>query len=198
MDISEFNDISIRGRMAYGICCLERILARDNIRSKDWDFVLNLMWEYTSLPYDNIEDVRNLDDWDYEAAECRFGAVENRVQGGKNVHSRPYDLPDEKFTFVAKAYKNFQDIYPVAGKIFEVGLAELCGGEKYPGYATSQCLSELLVLIEKTGIEFPSIEPFKKYAFNVKTYIGSRYSDYAFGTPFDGKKEFSIYFKEQV
>jgi hypothetical protein len=190
MDISQFNDISIRGRTAFGICCLERILAKDNVRSKGWEFLLNFMWELVSLPdTDHENDGRCIDDLSRSYSECHSRAIACRLRGDKIRWT--YTLSEEQFLLLAEIYKNFENYYPIIDKIFDVGLGEFCGGVNYPGYLTSMSLNELIVLVKKTRIELPAIEPFKKYVFGVNT----RDDDYCYGTAFDGKNELSIYFK---
>lgn len=54
-------NISIRGRMAYGICLFERLLLHYKCEKQDWTGLLEKLWMYTSMEY--------LDDWMYEFSE---------------------------------------------------------------------------------------------------------------------------------
>lgn len=48
MNIQEFNKISIRGRVAYGIVCLEEAIKKYSLEHLDWDFMLKILWSYTN------------------------------------------------------------------------------------------------------------------------------------------------------
>ena len=52
MPISEkdFKKISIRGRVAFGICCLENAMDEYKVSGEGWNILLERLWSFTSLP----------------------------------------------------------------------------------------------------------------------------------------------------
>lgn len=51
MNISDFNNISMNGRMAYAILCIEKYL-KEKFPDNNWDELSKLMWEVTSIYWD--------------------------------------------------------------------------------------------------------------------------------------------------
>ncbi|MEW4371842.1 hypothetical protein [Paenibacillus kandeliae] len=50
MNIDLFKSVSIRGRVAYGICCFENVLLSLDYHSEDWKIVLRHLWRFMSEP----------------------------------------------------------------------------------------------------------------------------------------------------
>ena len=61
MDIDVFKNISLNGRVAYGISCLENTLLYLNYNVEDWKIVLEYLWEFTNIEF--------LDDWSSKVVE---------------------------------------------------------------------------------------------------------------------------------
>lgn len=62
-----FKSMSIKGRVAYAINCLENCIKFYSYNVDDWSFVLNQLWTFT-----NIECI---DDWCYQTAELLPEAI---------------------------------------------------------------------------------------------------------------------------
>ena len=46
----DLKKISIRGRVAFGICCLENAMEKYKINGQGWNLLLEKLWSFTSLP----------------------------------------------------------------------------------------------------------------------------------------------------
>ena len=46
---NEFKKISIRGRIAFSISCLEAAILKANGNLNDWEIILNQLWKYTVI-----------------------------------------------------------------------------------------------------------------------------------------------------
>ena len=67
MNIKDFNAVSIRGRAAYAICCLERAIKKFDDKNPTWDFILNKLWEFT--------DTKFIPEWQEFSAELIPGVI---------------------------------------------------------------------------------------------------------------------------
>jgi len=61
MNRNDFTLISIRGRVAFSICCFENTLKYFNYDTSNWRTVLERLWTYTNIEF--------FDDWHYPIAE---------------------------------------------------------------------------------------------------------------------------------
>lgn len=59
--MNTFENISIRGRMAYLLCSFKRLLIYYNGAIEDWQILLDKLWKFTNVEF--------VDDWMYEVAE---------------------------------------------------------------------------------------------------------------------------------
>lgn len=112
-----FSNISIRGRVAFGICCFENAIHSCGYELSDWSIVLSKLWSLTSMQF--------VDDWLYTMAEYN----------PQNILSDPYQLGDceelshEEYLIIQKISKNAPSfLIEIADDIFYIGTTELYGG----------------------------------------------------------------------
>lgn len=165
MNIKDFNAVSIKGRAAYAICCLERAIEKFDDKNPTWDFVLNKLWEFT--------DTKFIPEWQELSAELIPGVI------------LANNSPSE-FEFIAKGelkslkslYKNTHlDLCKIVEAIFDIGSIEI-SDENIHGNSedTLNALSNVVGLCEYHKIELPSQEIFKKYKFSEAEGWGKRFN----------------------
>lgn len=188
----DFEKISIRGCVAYGICCLENALEYYNIHGEGWNFLLKKLWWYTELSAASDPSISNclpLERWAYLNAEIEPNNIK-KYSNYANFSSLERwwfkeDIPSEyEYNILKESFKESnQFINRICEKLHQVGASVLwCGiGDTSP--YTLRPLQELIDLMYDQQIQLPPIEPFKQYVFHKE---GWDYDLHAFGEMFDG------------
>lgn len=161
-----FENISIRGRMAYMICSFEKVLLYYNCNKEEWKGLVEKLWLYTSTEL--------LDDWMYEIAEYMPNSVlEDSFDGAEFIS-------ESEFIHLKKLYrKTNSDVLFFLKNIFECGTCDLYS--KLCDYSpnTIRCVQQSLDVLKKLNIELVDMKLFKKYLYNDCD---------GWGTPFEGKE----------
>ena len=166
----EFQNISIRGRMAYLLCSFKKLLIYYNCNIDDWNIILEKLWKYTSVEY--------IDDWMYEVAEYLPNSILE-----DNYEDVEY-ITEEEFNFCKRLYFNIaDDIKEMLQIVFELGTCELYGKIINNSVNTLEKLNEGVLLLKKNNIKLIDTEPFKKYVFN---------DENGWGSPFIGNELFDL------
>lgn len=156
MDENKLKEISIRGRVAYGIACFERALLFYHCKNESWKDVLKKLWNYANIEY--------LDDWFYEIAEYLPDSL---------LETDYYDKED--FEYLSEiTFKNLKICYKESNVvlkkifrlIFEIGTLEIYGKPENYSIETFKKLLEIVELMKKEEIELPDEKPFLKYKYN--------------------------------
>lgn len=150
-----FEDISIKGRVAYGINCLENAINHYNYGKEKWQFVLGQLWKFTDIEY--------LDDWYYQTAEFMPDSI---------LEDEKYNEADFEFIDKAQFYKLY-DLYTNANEpvkrmirmIFDIGSKELYGKIQGHSDSTLKHLKEVMNLCQSENIKLPNGEIYRKYSF---------------------------------
>lgn len=164
-NMKDFNTISIRGRVAYAVCCLELAIKKFESKSSIWDFLVGKLWTFT--------DTKDIAAWQEMLAECIPGVI----LGGND-----YD----DFELITKAevkklkslYNNAHlDLCKIVEAIFDVGSIEIID-EEIDGFSvqTLNSLGTVIGICEKHKIDLPNRDIFKKYNFNEFGGWGKRFS----------------------
>ena len=191
IDKYNFIAISIRGRVAYGICCLENALEYYGLKGKGWDFLLKKLWWYTELSAATDPSLNNclpLERWWALISELLPRHNEKQGWDSDELKSKLYrdeDLPtSEDLSKLMESYKNTnKTVNFIVKKVFDIGSNDLWAGIDEVSEITLLPLQELIDIMYEQSILLPAIEPFKKYAFHKK---GWDYDLHAFGESFDG------------
>lgn len=175
MNVEDFKNISIRGRVAYGIACLERALLVYHCQNSMWNSVLEKLWSYTSVKY--------LDDWYYEIAEYLPDSISETTE---YISSEFEFLSEEQFNDLKILYGESNIIIEKLFRlIFEMGTIDIYGKLEKHSMNTLDKLGEILKIMNIANIELPEIQFFLKY----------RYEDNnGWGECIDGK-EYSLFLK---
>ena len=139
MEKSLFEQISIRGRMAYGITCLENLCETWNIKNEKMNLLIECLWTFTLSVH--------LVKWDEE------------------IHSL---LPDnDEIETYANEFK-YDNLNSVQQKVLSNTIwdvIEIGQGNLYGAFNSKFSLLPLMVVIEtleKQNIELPEITQFEK------------------------------------
>lgn len=168
--MDDLTKISIRGRMAYLLCVFENILVFFKCEKKDWNWILDKLWQYTSIEY--------LDDWMYEIAEYMPESVME-----DNTDDIEY-ITESELKRLKDLYKNNPaEVNKMLRIIYEAGTIDLYTRLQNGSQNTLVKLQEGIDIAIKTGVKLPDISEFEKYRF---------IEGNGWGFPFDGKK-YSLY-----
>lgn len=151
--MNEFENISIRGRMAYLLCSLKKLLIYYNYKIDDWELILEKLWKFTIVEY--------IDDWMYEMAEYLPDSImEDSMEDAEYI-------TEEEFVFCKQLYSNVaDDIKKMIQIIFELGTCEIYGNIINNSINTLEKLNEGILLLKKNNIPLIDVAPFKKYKFS--------------------------------
>jgi hypothetical protein len=141
---TEFQDISIRGRLAFGMACLEKLV--DDLNSNHPLFqtiVFPKIWQFTSTD--------NLGEWE---------------QNIRDVD--PMCVLDDKADSDLKVLYNKlpKDIVSTISDVIEIGTANIYGGTDNNSPMTLEPLNSVINTMTKLEIPLPDIQTFKKSSFN--------------------------------
>lgn len=170
MDEKEFKNISVKGRVAYGIRCLEQTLIYYNCSLENWKWIIEKIWGYTSVVY--------LDDWFYEIAEF----MPDSILDDKDCYPEDCEyLSEEQFYRLVRTYS--EDSNPVINRIirliFEMGTSDLYSKLEGCAQNSLDCLNKIMCIMVQENIELPSSTPFSNYSYKENN---------GWGESFDGKK----------
>ena len=188
---SQFDKISIRGCVAYGICCLENALEYYGLKGEGWNFLLRKLWWYTELSAATDPTINNclpLERWWALISELLPRRHENNGWVMQELRAQLYcdeDLPNSiELELLLESYKQTnKQINLIVENVFDVGTNDLWAGIGRTSPDTLRSLQELIDLMYEQQIPLPSIEPFKQYVFHKP---GWDYDLHAFGVMFDG------------
>lgn len=161
MNANEFRDVSIRGRVAFSILCLENAIEHFHVELLPWDFVLEKLWEFTSS-------TGYLDDWSGYMSEI----MPDNILSEPKYPSMKFE--DMGFQYISKQYFNtLRDVYLQAGatlcciidKIFFLATGEMYGALHDGAPYNLEHLQEIIDMMEQHTIPLPSIEVLKSYSF---------------------------------
>lgn len=152
MKISKkFINISIRGRVAFAILCLEKAIAHFGFEKYDWTFILNQLWSITNT---------KLGSWHYPLAECTGRSIINDTEFLDDLEF----LTEEKFWELNKLYKKSNMIIlRMIDLIFEISTRDLYSSISHGSPDTLNYLQEIIDLMEQNNISLPEIKLFEKF-----------------------------------
>jgi hypothetical protein len=146
--IEQLKRISITGRMALGITCLENILRTLSIECEELSKFISLLWKFTSS--------NTLDDWEEQVCqevELLFRSKETSVSQVSKIPLYIFEIIDE---------------------VIEIGRGNLyCGIREYSEY-TLFALLKVLNSMEKNNFAIPRLDKFKKSSFSEFDGWGNR------------------------
>jgi hypothetical protein len=191
MKIKEFSNISLKGRAAFSICCLENALLFFNLNKAGWKILLEKLWTVTELP----EDINDIwieiivpilpNDFNeiHEYNEM-FGNIIHLEEGKMVVRDEPH-ITLEEFNLLKEAYAESNNgLNNLIDEVYEVGSSYMNAGISKDGPFCYPSIKNIILFLESNKIELPYINLFKQYVFDPK----QNHECYGWGIPFDGKK----------
>ncbi len=160
--MDDFKNISIRGRVAYLLCSLEKLLVHHSAKTGDWEWILGKLWQYTDMEW--------LDDWADVATELLPECI-------LECEPEEFDLITEsEYHDLRELYsRNPDSINKMMKFVHYVGTQELYGGIPEHSPITLAKMHEAVSLMKAEGIEPPDPKPFEKYAFSENGGWGRRF-----------------------
>ncbi len=198
----KFKKISIRGCVAYGICCLENALEHYNLQGEGWNFLLRKLWWYTELSAESDPTIYNclqLERWAYLNANIEPGNLESFINYDEFSKQKNWwfieDMPTlMEYCILKETYEGSNRVIDLICKhLHQVGVSDLWAGIGKTSPYTLMHLQNLINLMYEQQIPLPSIEPFKQYVFHKP---GWDYDLHAYGEMFDGT-QYSKFVKKE-
>lgn len=145
----DFIEVSIRGRVAFGVVCLENAIKHFNRLDLEWNFLLKLLWSYTN---------DNVGTWHYQLAECIPSAV--MVGDDKYLDF----LSKQQFWEFNKLYSQCNDeILQIIDLIFSIGVEDLYSSIVNNSPETICHLNDIINILNNDNIPLPSIDLFERF-----------------------------------
>ncbi len=116
------SNISLRGRVAFALCCLEQAIDKFGDKNSTWNLVLEKLWAFT--------DTKLIAEWQEMLAECIPGVILS------NNFSDEFELITRaEFNNLRSLYQNTHiDLCKIVTSIFDIGSIELFD-EEIEGYS---------------------------------------------------------------
>lgn len=165
-----FKMILVRGRVSYGICCLEKVLIYYKCSLEKWKWILEKLWKYTDIEY--------LDDWYYEMAEF----LPDSILEDDYYKTEEFEyLSEAEFYSLVELYKQESNmlIAQIFRFIFEMGTIDLYSTLEGEAKNSLMYLENIRDAMNQNNIEIPAIEPFIKYSYSEND---------GWGKDFDGRE----------
>lgn len=156
----DFKYITIRGRVAFAICCLENAIEFYSFQKLDFDLLLDFLWRYPTANH-----ISDLSDWHENEAECVAFCIMD-------------ELPYEKcgFEFITKVqYLNLKTLYQKTNKIIwdltdriaAIGTQSLYGGVRDGSPITLNELNQVITLMNSENIPLPNFKDFESFNYPI-------------------------------
>lgn len=146
-----FKDISLRGRVAFSINCLEKYLSNLTIDLNDWNIVLYKYWSFTDIEF--------LDDWNEIISEI----LPDNLLEFDNYQKHGFDyLNEDEFQNLYSLYQHIDNnVIELMRLIFELGNSHAYSVIMKEGTASLCILQDILVFMNSHNIELPPIEVYQ-------------------------------------
>lgn len=141
---NEFNDISIRGRLAFGMICLEKLVSSSNVdHTLLQTIVFPKIWKFTSTD--------DLGEWEQEIRDVDpFCVLDDTTDS--DLKMLYYKLP--KYIVSTIEY------------VIEIGTSNIYGGTGDNSPMTLEPLFAVIDTMTKLKVPLPDINTFKKSSFS--------------------------------
>jgi hypothetical protein len=168
---NQFKLISISGRLAFGVKCLEQYLIEKNILNKWLDKLINLMWEFTIS--------EDLSEWDNKISDLDPSNILDTHPDNKASDYK--SLTEPEFNELKNYYSNIDnDLLLLIDLIIDVGTTDLYGATgKYSKNTLDSTMRIYNFASEKIN-KIPEIDKFKISQFSERNGWGNRIEKIAF------------------
>jgi hypothetical protein len=165
MNKNDFFDISIRGRVAFSICCFENAIKHFSYKIDEWIFIIEKLWAYTNI--------NSFDDWHYLIAEVLPDSIlENNIYNNLNFDF----IDEEEFYKMANLYnKSNEIILKIIKYIFNIGISEFYGRLVNYGQKTLDNLKILIDYMTSNKITLPDLDKFMSFSYGDNDGWGNKF-----------------------
>lgn len=163
MLLDKFKEISIRGRVAFAIYCLENfIIANGEKLSGKWLVVLNKLWVITSLEF--------VDEWLYQVSSYMPSSIlEDDFDDLEEISKTDY------LTLKSLYEGTDKSILEIIEKIFILGTIDLYGEIIDNSSNTLRELRDIISICEINNIKLPSHTHFNNLSIKVSNGWGKTF-----------------------
>lgn len=162
--IKQFEDISIRGRIAYGTMCAEEYILSTR-PTQDWSPVFKKIWDFNEAEY--------WDDWHDEMLDI---LPECFLEFPSYETSDFQVLTKEEYTAISALYQPIPEHWEVIIKnIFAMEEAYAYSTIPGTGLESLKSLGAIIDVLESLHITLPSINSVQQYRFAEKKGWGKRF-----------------------
>lgn len=157
--ISEFEDISVSGRVAYAICCLEKIIISGGYVNSTAVKFIELLGSCTNSM---------LDVWQDKVADI----LPNCFMEGESEFYEECGISSDD---IKKLYNSDTAIPAITELIYYMCSCELYGKISGNSSMTLEKLNEVFQIMKCRKIQIPEISDFKKFSFNIDSSWGKQF-----------------------
>ncbi len=160
--MKEFRNVSIRGRVAYMLCALEKLLLYHQDKRDDWAWILEKFWAYTDAEW--------LDEWQDVAVEFLPECIlEDGSEEFERLSAGEYDKLHAFYE------ETSEDIREMMELVFDVATVELYGGIPEGSPETLKVMEKAKAIFDQAGLTMPDPKPFAQYRFSEERGWGRRF-----------------------
>lgn len=172
-----FENISIRGRIAYGICCLENFILSRNYPKSEWKILFDNLWTIHEMPYVDclldkyvelfpacvLEFPQYDEDWEY-VDESTFNQL---------------------YTLYSKCPAQ-NEVTEILETIHEIGCVYVYSSTSPPAPLSLAVVNdELIPLMKKLNVVLPNVKHFQQFSIHERNCWGEGMSRDMINIPFD-------------
>lgn len=168
MNNYNFENVSIVGRVAYGIMCAEAYLIQ-KYPSKDWSIVFKDFWNITSLEL--------WDEWMEEIIEI---IPEYLFEFDSYILSDFDYLTEEKYNELKQLYDGTNgNVNTILNMLYDLANSHAYSSIQGNGRESLSRLKRIIVFLQTEGVQLPDAKQVQNFSFSEKN---------GWGNPFDGTK----------
>lgn len=160
----ELKEISIWGRIAYGICCLENFITAQDYSKVEWAVVFELLWSFSDEEY--------YDEWLFKVAEF----LPENILENEAFDEGEWDFIDEDLFYVLRELYSetpfIDEINLILLAIHNICCAELYTLTKVPATKSLIMTEQLIEQLKKLKFELPNIALFTPFSIHYKDCWG--------------------------
>ena len=165
MKMKDLENISLRGRVAFGIRCFENVLLELHYNIAEWKPILEKLWLFTSIRY--------LDDWSGMIAEI----IPDNLLEFRAYEEHNFEYLDERsFEYLYHLYQKIdENIDVLMTAIYNTGTSHAYSRIEKNGKESLRELEILVKYMEKIGVPIPDVTEFKQFSILENRGWGDRF-----------------------
>ncbi|WP_299184683.1 hypothetical protein [uncultured Aquimarina sp.] len=168
---NHFKKISIRGRLAFGVKCLEQYIKEKNLENKHLDKLISVLWDFTTS--------ENLAEWDNKISDLHPNNIVDKHPDNKASDYK--SLTESEFIDLKKYYSEISDdLFLLIDLIIDIGTTDLYGATGSYSKDTLQSTMRVYQFAQEKMNEIPNIHKFKISKFSEKSGWGNKIEKSAF------------------